>query len=131
MRNPRFAIAAGIIMLAAAPLMAHHSFAAEFDHEKPITLKGAVTKVDWVNPHVYIYVDVKGENGEVTNWALENNSPNSLVREGWTRHALQPGDEVTVDGFLAKDGSKLLNAQSVKLPNGKKVFSGQGNYPKQ
>src|ERR1700676_3205899 len=103
------------VVLAAAPVMAHHSFAAEYDGKKPVTLKGVVTKVDWMNPHVYFFLDVTEENGNVSNWAFEMGPPNGLQRSGWTRNTMKVGDEVTVDGTLAKDGSKNVNARSVTL----------------
>lgn len=110
----------------AVPAVAHHSFAAQFDASKPITLTGKVTKVEWLNPHVYFYVDAKDEaTGQVVNWAAEMNSPNSLMRLGWTRDSMKVDDVVTVQGSLAKDGSKLLNARSVVLTNsGKRLFAG-------
>ena len=116
------ALLAGI--LAAVPAMAHHSFAAEFDFKKPVTLTGTVTKVEWTNPHARFYIDVKDAQGKVTGWELELGSPNTLMHKGWTRNSLKLGDEVTVDGFLAKDGEKVANAREVKLANGKKVFAG-------
>ena len=107
-----------------APLLAHHSFAAEYDDKKPVTLKGTVSKVEWTNPHARFYVDVKDEKGVVTNWEFELGSPNGLMRSGWTRNSLKQGDVITVAGSLAKDGSHLANASSVTLDNGKKVLSG-------
>src|SRR5215471_3008400 len=104
-----------IMLAAAAPGWAHHSFAAEYDAKKPVKLKGIVTKVDWMNPHVYFYIDVEDEKGAVTNWALEMGPPNGLQRAGWTRNTMQVGDEVVVDGTLAKDGSKQANARSVTM----------------
>jgi hypothetical protein len=110
----------------ALPAAAHHSFAAQFDASKPITLTGKVTKVEWMNPHVYFYVDAKDEaTGQVANWAAEMNSPNSLMRLGWTRDSMKVDDTVTVQGSLAKDGSKLLNARSVVLTStGRRLFAG-------
>jgi hypothetical protein len=117
------AVAAGALLLAAMPIMAHHSFAAEYDANKPVTLTGKVTKVEWMNPHARFYIDVKDQGGATANWELELGSPNGLMRAGWTRNSLKIGDEVTVQGSLAKDGSKLANARSVTLADGKKVFA--------
>jgi len=109
-------------LLAAAPLMAHHSFAAEYDSKKQVTVKGIVTKVDWMNPHVYFYMDVKDDKGDLVNWAFEMGPPNGLQRSGWTRNTMKVGDEVTVEGTLAKDGSNQANARSVTMTNtGKKL----------
>jgi hypothetical protein len=104
---------------------AHHSFAAEYDEKKVITLKGVVTKFEWTNPHVRFYVDVKDDKGAVTNWDLELMSVNTLTRAGWDRHALKVGDEVVVQAYMAKDGSKRGNARgSVTLADGRKIFAG-------
>ena len=109
-------------LLAATPLMAHHSFAAEYDSKKQVTLKGIVTKIDWMNPHVYFYLDVSNEKGDIANWAFEMGPPNGLQRSGWTRNTMKIGDEVTVEGTLAKDGSNQANARSVTMTNtGKKL----------
>ena len=126
MRVNRTGLVAGVaaILLLIRPVVAHHSFAAEYDANKPVTLKGTVSKVEWMNPHARFYVDVKDEKGTVTNWNLELASPNVLVRNGWTRHSLKVGDEVTVEGSLAKDGSKMANARVVKLADGRRVFAG-------
>jgi len=113
----------GIVILA-APLLAHHSFAAEYDEKRPVTLKGVVTKVEWSNPHARFYVDVKDDKGNVTNWNLELASPNVLVRNGWKRNSLQVGDAVEVSGSQAKDGSNMANARTVTLSDGRKVFAG-------
>lgn len=107
-----------------APVLAHHSFAAEYDADKPIELKGVVTRIEWMNPHARFYVDAKDESGQVTNWNLELASPNVLVRQGWTRKSLQVGDQVTVNGAQARDGSKMANARTVTLADGRKVFAG-------
>ena len=121
----RFGIlVAGFGLLASAPsVLAHNAFAAEYDAQKPVTLKGAVSRVEWTNPHARFYVDVKDENGAVTTWNFELASPNVLVRNGWTRHSLKIGDEVTVQGSLAKDGSKMANARIVTLADGRRVFA--------
>jgi len=117
-------IGASLLVVAALPVLAHHSFAAEFDAAKTITLKGAVTKVDWMNPHIWVYIDVKDDQGAMQHWQCEGGPPNSLTRNGWTRDALKVGDMVTIDGSLAKDGSKTCNARAVKLPDGRQVFEG-------
>ena len=132
MRNTRIrllAATAGLLALS-MPVMAHHSFAAEYDAKKPVSLKGVVTKIDWMNPHVYFYIDVEDEGGKVTNWAFEMGPPNGLQRAGWTRNTMKIGDEVVVDGSLAKDGSKQANARSVTM-GGKKLggASSEGNIP--
>ena len=104
--------------------VAHHSFAAEFDGEKKLKLSGTVTKVQWRNPHTYFYVDVKGEDGEIHNWAMELGSPNVLMRRGWTRDSLKIGDQVTVEGARARDNSYKGNANSVVMADGKRLFNG-------
>ncbi len=113
-----------VFLLAALPVSAHHSFAAQYDGKKTITLKGKVTKVEWANPHVYFYVEATDENGAVTTWAIENGPPTTLFREGWRKDTLKPGDVITVEGFRAKDGSNTANARSVVLSDGRKVFAG-------
>jgi len=107
------------------PVAAHHSFSAEYDSKKAVSLKGIVTKVDWMNPHVYFFLDVTDETGNITNWALEMGPPAGLQRSGWTRNTMKVGDEVIVQGTLAKDGSKQANARSVTMATtGKKLGAG-------
>ena len=115
-------------LLAARPVVAHHSFAAEFDAEKPIKLTGSVTKLDWTNPHAWIFVDVKDQTGKVANWGFELASPNGLMRNGWTRLTLKLGDVITVEGTRAKNGSTNANAQNVILAStGRRLFAGSGD----
>lgn len=116
--------AAAAMLVPLAQIFAHHSFAAEYDANKPVTLTGTVTKVEWTNPHARFYVDVKDASGKVTNWNLELASPNVLKRAGWSRTSLKEGDSVTVEGAAAKDGAKMANARAVTLSNGKRVFAG-------
>jgi hypothetical protein len=116
--------AAGIaVLLAGVPMVAHHSFAAEFDSAKTIKLTGVVTKIEWMNPHAYFYIDVTDPAGKVSNWGLEMGSPNGLMRQGWTRNSMKIGDTVNVEGSAAKDGSLIGNARSVTLSNGQKLFA--------
>ena len=122
------AVVAGVLM-AVIPALAHHSFSAEYDSKKPVTLRGTVTKVDWMNPHVYFYIDVTDEKGDVTNWGLEMGPPNGLERAGWTKNTIQIGTEVIVEGTLAKDGSKQANARSVTVADtGKKLGAASSEY---
>ena len=117
---------AGLI-LAALPAMAHHSFAAEYDNNQPIALQGTLTKVEWTNPHGWIYVDVKGEDGKVTNWAVEFGAPNALLRRGLRRSDFPAGVELLVKGYRAKSGSPTINGTSVQFPDGRNLFTGSSN----
>jgi hypothetical protein len=114
------------LLIGAVPVMSHHSFAAEYDASKPIKLTGAVTKIEWTNPHCYFYVDVKNaETGKIDNWALELGNPNALLRNGWTPNSVKIGEEVTVEGTRAKDGTFLGNARSmVLMSTGQRLFAG-------
>ena len=127
MRRSLAAAVSAALLLSAAPMLAHHSFEAEYDRTKPVTLKGKVTKVEWQNPHVYYYVDVPDAKGTVVNWAIEVGAPNGLYRAGWRKDSLKPGDQVTVEGFMAKKGGAHINGSSVVLADGRKVFSGQND----
>jgi hypothetical protein len=118
------------LIIAVAPIRAHHSFAAEYDSNKTVTIKGTVQILKWVNPHAYVYVDVKAANGKVTTWAFESLSPNALARQGWNRYSLKQGDQVTVEGYMAKDGKPLAdgaihaNSRLITMSDGRKVFVG-------
>ena len=109
-----------------APIFAHHGFSVEFDKDNPLTLTGTVTKMEFMNPHIYFYVDVKGKDGKVVNWAFEGGPPNVIYRQGWRKDTLKPGDVVTVKGFRAKDGTHLGACSTVKLPDGRELSAGSG-----
>ena len=119
-------VAALVWTVAPRPVIAHHGFSVEFDKDNPITLTGSVTKFEFMNPHVYFYVDVKGKDGKVVNWAFEGGPPNVIYRQGWRKDTLKPGDVVTVKGFRAKDGTHLAACATVKLPDGREVSAGSG-----
>lgn len=130
MRTKLGVLVAGLSMFAAAvPALAHHSFAAEYDSKKPVTLTGTVTKIEWLNPHIWVYLDVKDASGKTVKWQCEGGAPNSLTRNGWTKNAVKAGDEVTIQGSLAKDGSNTCSSGTVKLPDGRRVFAGSANNP--
>ena len=121
----RFALLATLcVSLSPVLVSAHHSFAAQYDANQPVTLQGTITKVEWMNPHTYFYVDVADDKGKVANWAVEGGAPNVLYREGWKPTTLKKGDQVTITGSRAKNGTNLINATSFKLPDGRCVFAG-------
>ena len=113
-----------ILLLVPISLRAHHAFAAEFDRAKPVKVQGSVVKMEWTNPHIWIYVDMKDEKGTLVRWQCEGGSPNTLTRQGWSRDSLKQGDQVVIDGYRAKDGSNTCNSSSVTLADGKRLFAG-------
>jgi hypothetical protein len=124
-------VVAGFALLAAAlPAIAHHAFAAEFDVKAPVEVRGKITKLDWTNPHAWLYVDVTGTDGKVVNWRFELGAPNALIRLGWKKDAIPVGTEVNITGFRAKAGGPVANGRSIKTPDGKELFSG-GSTPEQ
>ena len=110
--------------ISTGPSAAHHSFAAEFDGTKPVRLIGTITKIEWTNPHSYFYLDVVDSKGHVSNWACESGNPGALSRRGWNKGDIKYGDKLIVDGYLAKDGSKFIDARRVTLPDGRVVYGG-------
>ena len=127
MRTKLFKLVAGAALVATAavvPAYAHHSFAAEFDAKKPVKLSGTVTKMEWINPHAWIYIDVKNTDGTVTNWMVEAGAPNALLRRGWTKNSLLPGTEIVIEGYQAKDGANRANGRDITFKDGKKLFVG-------
>ena len=116
-------IAAASLLVLAAQVWAHHAFSAEFDANKPVKLRGTITKMDWINPHAWLYIDVKDAD-KVTNWAIELGPPNALLKRGWTKTSIPVGTEVLVDGYQSKDGAMRANGRDVTLPDGRKMFAG-------
>ena len=120
---PLFVFAVASSLSLPVPSFAHHSFAAEYDQHNPVSFKGVVTKLDWMNPHVYFYVDAADKDGKPVHWACEAGNPNALARRGWKKNSLKAGDEITVQGYRAKDGTYTVNARSITLADGTKVFA--------
>lgn len=112
------------LLISATPSPAHHAFMAEFDQTKPMTVTGVVTKMEWQNPHAFVYLDVKDESGKIVKWWFETAAPSALTTRGWKRESVKVGDQVTVQGYLAKHGSNFAAARSVLMPNGQKVYTG-------
>jgi Family of unknown function (DUF6152) len=112
------------LLLNGAPVWAHHAFAAEFDGNKQVTLKGTIAKMDWINPHAWLHIDVKEADGSLTRWMIELGPPNSLLKRGWTKQSVPAGIEVIVVGYQSKDGAKRANGRDITLPNGKQLFAG-------
>jgi hypothetical protein len=119
-----------VSLLAAAPALTHHSFAAEFDQAKPVKLQGTVTKMEWINPHSWIHLSVKGPNGEAADWMIEGGTPNLMLRRGFTAKSLAAGTEIVVEGYRARDGSNKANGSSITFTDGRKLFVG-GSSPDQ
>ena len=125
MRNTVAFLSATVgIFLGVAPVWAHHSFVAEFDEKQIVKLHGTVTKMEWINPHAWIHIDVKGEDGKVTEWMIEAAAPNSLLRRGWTKNSLPVGTEIVVEGFQAKDSANRANGSVITFTDGRKLFIG-------
>ena len=127
MRTKLFSVMAGaalLVSVAAVQVSAHHSFAAEFDAKRPVKLRGTVIKMEWINPHSWIHIAVKNDDGTTSTWMVEGGAPNALIRRGWNRNSLPPGTEILVEGFQAKDGANRANGRDITFPDGKKLFVG-------
>lgn len=127
MRTKLFSVLAGaafLVTAAAVPVLGHHSFAAEFDANKPVKLQGTVVKMEWINPHSWIHIDVKKDDGTVETWMVEGGAPNALLRRGWNKDSLPAGTEIFVEGYQAKDGSTRANGRDITFPDGRKLFVG-------
>ena len=112
------------LLLGAVPVWAHHAFSAEYDGTKQVNLRGKVTRVEWINPHAWLYVDVKGADGKVINWAIELGPPNALIKRGWNKKSVPIGIELLVEGYRSKDGENRCNGRDITFPDGKKLFAG-------
>jgi hypothetical protein len=127
MRSRLFGVVAGaafVVAAAVVPVIAHHSFAAEFDAKKPVKLRGTVTKMEWINPHSWVHIEVKTPDGKVEQWMIEGGAPNALLRRGWNKNSLLPGTEILVEGFQAKDGALRANGRDITFPDGRTLFMG-------
>ena len=123
-RNLSIVVAVVVLLLAAVPVWAHHAFTAEFDRNKPVKFRGTVTKMEWINPHAWLHMDVKSEDGKTVKWMIEAAAPNALLRRGWTKNSLPPGTDIIVEGFQAKDGSTRANGSIITFTDGRKLFAG-------
>ena len=124
MRTMTGSLLMGALLVAAAPVVAHHAFSAEFDATKPVRLQGVITKMEWINPHSWMHVDVTNDDGSIDSWMIEAGPPGALVRRGWRKDSVQPGTEVFIEGYQALDGTNKANGRDVTLPDGTKLFAG-------